>query len=432
MSLQSKCCLVIDHGIFTPFAQRLAREDGFGRVLYWTAWEEGFSRLSDNMIGDGLEDIERIESFWPLIDDGTIDMVAFPDVQNGDLQLHIESLGIPVFGSRNGDRIEWDRELFKRIQKDKKLPQPVYRTIVGLDNLHAFLKDNEDCYIKWSKYRGDCETRRHINYALSEQWLDSMAFRFSPFKSQVRFVVENALDSDVELGIDTYCVDGTLPGEVVNGLEVKDAGYFGVVTPYDEMPKELTDVMEQFLPILKDKRYRNMISSEVRIKGDTAYFTDATQRHASPAGECQLELINNFPEIVWAAANGEMVQPDFKAKYAVQAIITHKDDEDWWRAIEVPEEVQQWVKLYRVCGSGDVFQIVPVSPHFAEVGSVVGIGDTVEKAIKELKDHVEAIKDNPISVDTDSIYHALKEARSANKKGISIDDSIPKPEIALA
>lgn len=427
----SDCTLLVyDHSLYLPFAERMTRE--FARVLYHTAWEEGFSVLRDNVVGDGFDTVERCEDFWPLLDAGEIDCVAFPDIQNGGLQLHLEKLKIPVWGSRKADKMEWGRKFFKEMQKDLKMKIPVYRVIVGVANLRAFLKDNENKYIKWSKYRGEFETRKHINYPLSEQWLDWLEFRMSAVKNIISFVVEDELETDIEDGMDTFCIDGKFPETVLHGLEIKDLGYLSVTTPYKEMPKELTSVQEKFVPFLKENRYRNFFSTEVRIKGGVPYFTDATLRQPSPAGECELELIENLGEIVWAGAHGELVQPKFTHKYAAEAIIKHKDDAETWRPIQVPDEVYQWVKLYRAFKNDDAYQIVPMSPHMEEIGAVVGVGDTIEAALEHLKENVAAIKNNPIDVDTESLYHAIKEMHSAEKQGISFtDDKIPKPAVAL-
>lgn len=405
----------------------------FKRVLYSTDWENGYSIIEDNMLGDGMENIERCDDFWPLIDKKEIDIVCYPDVQNSGEQLHIESLGIPVWGSRAADRIEWDRELFKAKQKELGLPQPVYRSITGIPNLRAYLKEHDNCYIKFSKYRGEMETRRHINYALSEQWLDWIEFRMSPVKHIVKFMVEDELKTDVESGMDAYCVDGKFPDTVIQAIEIKDCGSMGTVTPYKDMPSQLIEPMEAFAPYLKANRYRNQISTENRIKKGVGYYTDATQRMASPCGEAFLANCENIGDIAWRGAHGELVQPKFASKFVCQAIIFHKEEKlDMFRPLQIPDEVKPFVALYRVCEMEDAYQIVPQSPHFKEVGSVIGLGDTMESAIDNLKKHAEAIKNNHIEVNTDSLYYAIKEIHSAEKQGVEFTpDKVPQPDVAL-
>lgn len=429
--LSNRTCLVVDNGIFLPFSQRLARD--FGRVLYFSFWERGFNVLRENVIGDGLGDVERCEDIWPEIDAGNVDVVAFPDCGNSGLQLHLEAMGIPVFGSRTADRIETDRELFYSMQKQFGLPQSKYQVVVGMDNLRAYLKDHERVYIKWSKTRGDCETRRHINYTLSEQWLDEFESAMSPFKNIVRFVCQKELVTDLEIGIDfPITVDGEFPSQVLTAIEIKDEGAFSCLRDYSDLSEQLTSGIEAFRPFLKECRARTMLSTEVRIKDDVGYFTDPTMRMASPCGEPALEMVSNFSECVWAAAHGELVQPEFEAQYACQAMIRHKGDADSWRAIQVPEEAERWTKLYRACFLNDSYFIAPVTPQFDEIGSVIGIGDTVEEAVEALKEHIEILKDNPIECDTDALYDAIEQAKSAQGQDVPVSDSrLPNPSIAL-
>ena len=68
----------------------------------------------------------------------------------------------------------------------------------------------------------------------------------------------------MEIGGDTFCVDGQWPKWMLHGDEEKDKSYLGAVTAYDDMPQELRDIMEAFSPILKKERYRNQWSMETR------------------------------------------------------------------------------------------------------------------------------------------------------------------------
>ena len=428
--VSDKTVLVYDHGLFLPFAERLARE--FKRVLYFSPWERGFNVLRDNIIAEGLPQVERCEDIWQEIDAGNVDIAAFPDIGNSGLQLHLEKIGIPVWGSRAADKLEWNRVFFKQLEGQLKIPVPKYHVIEGIPALRKYLAQHDNCYIKWSKYRGDMETTRHINYALSEQWLDALESQMSPVKRFVKFVVEDELVTDLEDGLDTINIDGNVPDEMIHGVEVKDSCYLASVQKRKDIKPEMRDILQKFAPFFKENRYRNFISTEVRIKDGIYYFTDATLRQPSPAGECELELIDNLPEIVWRGARGELAQPVFSARFGAQAIIRHKGDEDEWRPIQIPEKVKRWVKLYRAFFNGEAYQIAPVTPHFQEVGSVIGIGNSFEEAINHLKQNVDAIKNNPIDVETDSIYYGLQEIHSAKDEGIKFANKVPEPEQALS
>ena len=431
-NLKDKTALVVDHGLFFSLAERLARD--FGRVLYNTPWETGFSQVVDSVMGGGMESIsgvERCEDIWKALPE--VDIVIFPDCQDGGLQTYLESQGKRVWGSRYGSRIETDRVFLKDMLRKNGLQTAPYRVCEGIPELRACLRETTNQYVKMSKFR-ERETWHHINYQLSEPVLDELEYRWSGVKQHVKFLVEAGIDTDLELGCDTYCVDGQYPDHCVHGPEIKDKCYACAVIPTKDLPPQLLTVNEMLVPWFREQHYRNWFSTEVRIKGDDFYFTDSTNRQPSPAGECELELIENLGEVAWHGAAGDLVQPEWAAKYACEAMIMYHGDDRAWRPLNIPKEQRQWVKLYRPMFNPKtgLFQIVPKHPHFDEVGNVVGIGDTIGEAMDKLKEHVDAIADNPIDVDVESLYSALKEIRSAEEQGIEWSgEKVPKPETAL-
>src|SRR5438552_18468999 len=82
--LSTKSALVVDTGgLFVPIAQRLSRD--FGRVYYSSEWLESFPLLTRGILGDGFDDIQRVES--PMTVSSKIDSAIFPDSSHSDLQL---------------------------------------------------------------------------------------------------------------------------------------------------------------------------------------------------------------------------------------------------------------------------------------------------------------------------------------------------------
>lgn len=139
-SVENSTCLVFDNGLFVPLAERLSR-NGFGRVLYHSPFEEGFSTLNEAIIGYGLEGVERVNDIWAVKDE--VDVWCFPDIEHAGLQLELESQGRYVWGSRKGDSLELFREKFHRVLEQVGLDVPKFRTIQGLTKLSEFLKANE-------------------------------------------------------------------------------------------------------------------------------------------------------------------------------------------------------------------------------------------------------------------------------------------------
>jgi hypothetical protein len=262
--------------------------------------------------------------------------------------------------------------------------------------------------------------------------LDQLAVKLGPAKEVVPFIVCEPVESELEVGYDGYCVDGRFPSIGMQGYEIKDKGFIASVQQYVDLPKEVTVVNEAFAPFLKDFRYRNFWSTEIRVNKGEPYFIDPCCRCPSPGTEIQLELYDNWGEIIWEGSQGNLVDPNPVAKFAVEAIICHNEDRKGWRSIEVPDEIRQWVKLYNVCKIEGNYHIPPSEPHVPEIGAVVGIGDTIQEAIDHLHEVAEELKDQPVAIRTESLYDALKEVQEAEKKGLEFtEQEVPKPETAL-
>lgn len=427
--LSSKTVLVLDSGLFLPLAFRLARD--FGKVLFYAPDSAPFPTPNVAVIGDGFDQVERVSDLW--VHHVPWDLIVIPDVGHSDLQMGLSGGGLPIFGSKTGDFLELDRQKLKDFQHESGLEVPPYEVVVGLSNLRSYIKEHPDCYVKISKYRGLTETHHAINETVDGPWLDMLAVKLGPLADRFRFIVEQPIEAVAEEGFDGFCIDGKFPKVAVHGLEGKDKSYLGAVVPYEELPEQLRQVNEKLSPVLSKHRYRNFFSTEVRITEDgLGYLVDPTCRHASPAGECLHELVGNLSDIIWEGARGNLVEPEYTAKFAAQAIIDHPGDHEHWRLLEVPKEVEQWVKIYACCQVDGALAIPPFLWSSEIIGSVVGIGDTIEDAIDALKEHAEALDGQGLTVHIESLVDVLKSIQDEEDAGVPFtDEPVPKPETAL-
>jgi hypothetical protein len=413
-------CLV-DHGIFFGLAQQLAKS--VKRVDYYSpGWERGFSSCRDGSIGDGFEEVGLIHDLWEHKKD--YDLFAFPDIQHSGIQLELESQGFPVWGSRTGDSLETLRLKFMRTVDSLGLEVASYRTFYGLSDLRDFLKKNNDKYIKISRWRADMETYHHINYELSRNWLDEKAVVFGDLQDEIMFMVFDPIDTDLEVGYDGYSIDGWFPNMAIHGIEKKDQGYIGAAQHYDDLPEQVREVNNRFSEVLAGHRYRNFWSTEIRIVGNKFYFIDPTCRAGMPSGDGQFVLYKNLAEIMWRGAHGEVVEPEFSAKYVVQSLIEHNGDPDHWRTVQIEDGHYDHVRLLSPCKIRDnTYAISPSSAAGETVGSVLTWGDDLEAAIKEnQKLSKEISKSNPVTINTDAVVDVLKEMHSAAEQGVHLTD----------
>ncbi len=420
--------LVVDHGLFVTVAERLAR-DGFGRVLYHSPYEEGFSKLNSAILGYGLEGVERCNDIWQVKNE--VDVWVFPDIEHAGIQLELESQGRAVWGSRKGDTLELLREKFHNVLEQVGLDVPKYRTIIGLTKLSQFLIENEGpWFIKISRWRGSFETQKFRSWKLDEWLLDQWAVKFGPAKEIVPFMVFDPIDTPLEIGGDTYGIDGQWPDEMLHGDENKDKAYISAVTNRKEMPPQILEVLDAFSPILKEYRYRNFWSMEIRVKDDKAYFGDATTRAPMPATPSNLENIKNLPEVIYHGAQGELVQPEYEKPFTGEVLVNMKGDRHAWGVTEVPGELKRWLKLPNSCEIDGLRCFPPDEQHGEAIGWLVALGDTVEEVISEMKSHIEKLPDG-MSADLEPLGELLTVVSEAQKQDIDFPAKIPPPEIVM-
>lgn len=427
--VKDKVVAVVDNGLFLALAVRLARE--FGHVLYHQPLPTTTPTVGDMVLGDGIEGIQQIERLYDHLDD--IDLFVFPDILRSDLQVHLENLGKRVWGSRYADELELNRVRFRQLQAKIGLEYPVYQEIRGLSALRGYLEDYDDLFVKVSsRYRGSMETWHHTNIAHSRNMLDSLAMEFGAVQDEILFIVEEPVDSELEDGLDTFTVDGQFPEEVCQGYEIKNKGIIMSVRPWSEQPKQITDIAEALAPTIKQYRCRNFFSMEVRIKGECGICLEPTMRAPDPGIGAQMELIDNLGEIMWHGANGDLVQPKFNAKFAIQCAIIHDHAKEHWRTITVPEAHRDRVKLVDFCEVDGAHHLIPRAPFCEKIGWVVGTGDSLDAAIDQVMETTEALKDNPVAVQTESIVDALKEIQEAEKQNVEFSEqTVPAPEEAI-
>lgn len=426
MNASGVVACVVDHGLFLPVAQKLAEQ--YAHVYVWNPWDGVAPKLAQGIIGDGFENLERVSDIWRI--KKKCDLFVFPDVGFAGLQRELLSQGYPVWGHHGADELETQRGLFLEQLKEVGMEVPQHDVIHGITALRAHLKDKEDKWIKISKWRGDWETLHWRDWEHDESTLDGYAYRFGPAKELITFYVFESIETDIEDGIDTYCIDGQFPQTVMHGMECKDRSYLCSVQPMADIDERVRIVPDKFGPVLKEYGYRGFFSCEVRIKDQDSYFIDPTCRAASPPSQVMTELFGNLGEIVWEGANGRLVEPEPTAEFGVQALIKSERDPDEWEVLDLPDELRRWVKCGFAC---EINGRVCIPPH--ELGGMIGwltaTGDSMEEAIDNLKAYAKELPDG-LDCDVDSLAKLLQEAETAKEEGIEFtEDKLPDPEVVL-
>lgn len=419
---------VCDHGLFMNIARRLARDAA--KVTYWTPSEKDFPTLRD-CLGDGFDDIERVSSMWTEKD--SVDCWVFPDVGFSEEQNELLSQGKKVWGARYGDILEQARGVFLSALKETGLPVPEYTRVQGITKLKEHLHDKEDRWIKISRYRGDFETFHWRSWEEDENRLNYYAVQFGPFREQILFYVFNPIETDIEDGCDSWCINGAYPKLVIHGMECKDRAYLGAWQKYSDLPEEVRKVSDAFAPVLKEYGYQSFFSTEIRItKARESFFIDPTCRAGSPPHQVMTEMIGNYAEVIWGGANGEMVEPYPAANFGAQAMVYLKRELKEWGAMRVTDELDRWFKPTGCVRLKDHlwFPPDPSSPQ-GEVGWLTGIGDLPDEPIRHLQHNIKLLPDGT-SCDVKELATLIEEVNKAESAGMNFTkEPMPDPSIVL-
>lgn len=396
MNYRDKSVLVIDNGLFVSLAELLTKY--FGRVGYFCDWQSSFPDGRELIIGSGLDGIERVKFLWNEIDKW--DLFVFPDCWNGDLQEFLRRLGKRVWGAGSRGDIELARWKTKELFHKIGLPENDAVQVRGMDNLRAYLKQNNDIFVKVSALRGLGETFHAENYHLVKGQLDELESRNGAMMDVVDFICAKAIPNAKELGYDGYCVDGEFPNAAFFGAEVKDKAYFGKLVAYEDLPDEVRNVNTKLSYHMQG--YRQFFSTELRNE----FMIDATCRHASPAGEVICHAMMNLPDVLWNGAEGTLVHAEWSHKFAAQIIVCSEWAEQHWMPLQFPEEIRPFLKLYNHCRINGADYIVPQLAQMKQVGSVIGLGNTPDEACKSCQERAEQIKGFDLSLETESLPQA--------------------------
>jgi hypothetical protein len=417
--------LVVDYGLFTDLAARLARE--FKRVLYYVPWEASYPRMHPAHVGYGIDGLELVESpFGPWFDD--VDLFIFTDLGFPHLQTWLEAQGKRVWGARSAEDLEACRETTHELLKTMGLPSPDYECVTGIRALRTLLKARSDVWVKISKWRGHFETFFVRDYSSAEPVLDEIERDMGPLGDIAMFMVEENLPDKVEAGTDGFTVDGRWPSRVLTGIEVKDRAYAGRIMDWKAIPEPIRRFDEAIAPCFAAHGYRGFYATEVRIGQDQApYMIDFCARVGSPPSELWQEMYLNLGDIVWKGSNGIMVDPLPAAAFGCEAMIESRRPGTDWQTVCFPERVREHVKLRNVARIDGCYHLIPQNMGISDFGAVLGMGDSLDEAIREAKAIAAQISGSGVYVDTSSLDDVHAELEKLRALGMVILDDASAP-----
>ena len=432
MDFSSTTFLVFDHhGLFVCLARRLA-ETG-AKVFYQTPPDRQ-DKINEALIGYGMDKSEHgpiqwCEDFWLIKD--KIDCYIFPDVRHLGEQLELRQQGYPVWGAGWGMDLELDRLFFLEKLKEFGLSVPPHEVVVGIPALREFLKDKENIYIKTSTWRGSWESFHWRNLAQDEHRLDVWSVRFGGIRKTYPFICFYEILTKLEIGGDTYCVDGQWPSFMLHGLEKKDKAYFSAVTARKDMPQELQQIMEAFSPFLKKVQYRQQWSMEDRVTEDTHFFNDCTARGGLPSTGSQILAMDNLPEVIFRGAQGELVEPKYNCKFTAECMVTINGEQGAWDTIVLSDELKPHLMLADYCEVDGQPWFPSDEGAVEEIGWLVATGDTPTECAKQINALADLLPDGADAA-VEGLADIIREVQAEEEKGIHFTEMpMPEPEVVL-
>lgn len=413
--LSEKTALVIDNGIYFEFALQLARS--FKKVYYFCEYHSAYPGIDKAAVGneysaghalhsfDGLP-ICRITELWDVVDD--VDIAIFPDVGNGDLAEYLRRRGIPVFGSGKGEILELGRMHAKALFKEQGMAVHPYTTVIGTTALRAELSEPGSRYIKISKYRGVFETFHHTAPEGTHLWINDIEQRLGKLAEIVHFIIEEPLEAKVEIGTDSFTMNGEYPSQMLVGTEIKDLGYCGKIFKYADQPQGTKTVDAGLAPLFRDLGYRGWYSTEIReTENGDAHLVDFTARMPLPPGFLYPLMYENLAEIVWGVANGEMTEPVIQKQYGMMVLLYSPFYTTHMLHVKFPEEYRENIQLLLpVKIDGEYYCISEY--NMDEFGAVSVAGDSIEECVQQAEKILKTIEAYQFTYDVNVMEKATK------------------------
>jgi hypothetical protein len=417
MRYKNKTALVYDNGLFIEIAIRLAKD--FGRVLYYMPWSNGYPKSNALLVGRGVPGIERIDSIWPYIDEA--DVFVFPDIYDGALQVYLEKIGKRVWGARMGEELELFRADSKKHQKSLGIDIGPWKLVKGVDKLREHLEKNDDQWVKISRTRGDAETFHSKTYELTKPKIDELEHNLGAKAKIMEFICEEAINDAVEVGYDGYTIDGKFPKNCMFGIEVKDRGFVMKTAKYDDLPEQIRGMNDKLVPTFRDYGYRGFWSTELRVTKDgRAFSIDPCARAGSPPSELYMLMVENWGDIIWHGANGELVEPVFKAKWGAELLLISDWGDTHFQPLKFPPSIREHVKLRYTAVIDGTYYVVPQESAHPEIGAVVACADTMDGAISEVKKIAEKVQGFYVETRPDALDDAEQEFARLKEFGVKV------------
>ena len=365
------------------------------------------------------------------------DFTFFDDSGMGSLADMITSQGYKVVGSSSFmDELEIDRVLaFDIMKKYTSIKIPEYKEFNSIKKGIAFLEgEYGDKYVfKLFSDNGD----KSLTYMSIDDENESLIeFMKTMENDKEEYVLQKIIPGEfVELSSEGWFngnqfVDGAWnhtyeKKRLMDGDIGPQTGSAGSVIWSCDADRIIRTALLPLTPILKKNKYCGPIDINLIIQGDEAWFLEFTPRCGYAGIDCVLSLILDDPgEFLYKLSTGNSQEVSMSQDYAVAIGLTTlpmdgdpKDEKLWqgMKILNIPAKMEPYT--YLQCCYWDQEGNPRATGTGGSVGTIVGTGETVEKAVSsayEIIDKIKFTKDllyrSDIGSDFKEKYEDLEEA----------------------
>lgn len=403
-------------GLFPQIAESLWEKEG-DVVWYFTSWEGTNPHYHNYSVGKNFGHLTKVME--PEYFAKKADAVIFLDCMGGSLCWLLKQMypDKPIFGAGRGTVLEQDRIIFKQWIDQFKLPKNPYRVIDGVTKLIEYLKREQNKYVKINIFRGDMESFFSSDYDAIECKLNEQIIpALGPHKDQYQFIVEDAIEAKVEIGLDGFFNGIDIVEPYFVGYELDKTLYIAHVA--DELPTTLEEVMTPFSELMRQMDYRGAFSIEQKVKSIKEHYAlDWCARLANPLSALYPVFINNFRELLINVGSKQEVSIDCDHKYLGAYPLISQQAQDNNVEIRIDPGHDQAIRFQMVTSRD--------KKHYAVKGwtiaaIIVAAGDSVDEVFDNLRKelphvHADGLETSEI-IGEDKMREQIKNGKSVGIK----------------
>ena len=409
--------LVIDTGLAIDHAMRFVEE---GCVVYYflTGFMSAFPTFQETVVGDGFP-LEKVEDWGGVVD--KVGLVYVTDNVFPQLAEYLRKRGKLVYGP-SPELVRWESDRVYGYQKmqEYNIDVPPGKICKGKDELISYIREKEKeekrVWVKIeNRFRGQIETFSVATAEEAETMLGQAGL--GPYIDEAQFLVQENVDG-VEVGCDGYVTPDGVLEPIAYTIEKKGRGNVVVW----QRGSDFIDMWyDKVMDVVVEDNYRCNLSVEAIWNGKDFYVLEPTPRNPYPVSSLYPRFIKNWVDVVWAVAEGKVIEVDvdWEEPYMVELTIS-TSEKDLMRVIDVPDELVKWngegIGFRRVVKKGGNLWYIPGDSIIATVNVR---GRNIDACFKKAEEIVDEVKCSFVEVDwtiKDDVVEDIKKLEGMGEK----------------